>query len=126
MLLFTVASSKAVQEKVKEVVPLIAPIDLAPPEVAPVKKQTMQGGGGGGDRSPLPASKGRLPKQALRQFTPPMAVVNNPNPKLTMEPSIIVPPDVKLPDCPTCANYGDPLAKIGPAFQRTRFGRRYR
>ena len=47
----------------------------------------MGGGGGGGDRSPLPASKGRLPKPALRQFTPPMAVVNNPNPKLTMEPT---------------------------------------
>jgi TonB family protein len=43
-----------------------------------------------------------------------MAVVNNPNPKLTMEPSIIVPPDVKLPDCPSCANYGDPLGKLGP------------
>src|SRR5439155_17591126 len=47
VILFTVASSKAVQEKVKEFVPLISPIDLAPPE-APVKKQTMQGGGGGG------------------------------------------------------------------------------
>jgi TonB family protein len=114
VLLFTVASSKAVQDKVKEYVPLIAPIDLAPPEVAPVKPKTMQGGGGGGDRSPLPASKGRLPKQSLRQFTPPMAVVNNLNPKLMMEPSIIVPPDVKLPDCPSCLNYGDPLAKIGP------------
>jgi TonB family protein len=31
-----------------------------------------------------------------------------------MEPSIIAPPDVKLPDCPTCQNYGDPLGKIGP------------
>ena len=74
----------------------------------------MQGGGGGGDRSPLPASKGRLPKPSLRQFTPPVAVVNNPNPKLTMEPSIIVPPDVQLPNV-NMAQYGDPLAKIGPA-----------
>ncbi|MEO8597580.1 MAG: energy transducer TonB [Candidatus Solibacter sp.] len=115
VLLFTVASSKAVQDKVKQYVPLVSPIDLAPPEVkAAVKKQAMGGGGGGGDRSPLPASKGKLPKQALRQFTPPMAVVNNPNPKLTMEPSIIVPPDVKLPDCPSCTNYGDPLGKLGP------------
>ena len=113
VLLFTVASSKAVQDKVREYVPLISPIDLAPPDAA-VKPKTMQGGGGGGDRSPLPASKGRLPKQSLRQFTPPMAVVNNLNPKLMMEPSIIVPPDVKLPDCPSCLNYGDPLAKIGP------------
>ena len=74
------------------------------------KKQAMGGGGGGGDRSPLPASKGRLPKASLRQFTPPMAVVNNPNPKLTMEPSIIAPPDVKLPNV-NMAQYGDPLGE---------------
>src|ERR1017187_3388746 len=40
VLLFTVASSKAVQDKVKQFVPLIAPIDLAPPD-APQKKDTM-------------------------------------------------------------------------------------
>jgi TonB family protein len=61
----------------------------------------------------LPASKGRLPKAALKQFTPPMAVVNNPNPKLTMDPSLIIPPDVPLPQV-NLPNYGDPLAKIGP------------
>jgi TonB family protein len=111
-LLFTVFSIKPVQEKVKEAVQLFAPVDLAPPE-APPKKQLMGGGGGGGDRSLLPASKGRLPKPALRQFTPPMAVVNNPNPKLTMEPTIIAPPDVKLPNV-NMSQYGDPLAKLGP------------
>ena len=41
VLVFTLASSKAIQEKVKEFVPLIAPIDLAPPPVAPPKKQMM-------------------------------------------------------------------------------------
>lgn len=112
LVLFTLASTKAVQDKVKQTFTLIAPIDLAPPDMAP-KKQTSQGGGGGGDRSPLPASKGRLPKQSLRQFTPPMAVVNNPNPKLIMDPSIIVPPDVNLPQV-NMSQYGDPLARIGP------------
>src|SRR5215472_14738811 len=53
------------------------------------------------------------PKVSLRQFTPPMAVINNPNPRLTMEPSIIAPPDVNLPQV-NMAQYGDPLAKIGP------------
>src|SRR5579863_2334515 len=50
VLLFTVFSNKAVQQKVKETIHLVAP-DIAPytPELAP-KKQTMQGGGGGGDR----------------------------------------------------------------------------
>jgi TonB family protein len=112
-LLFTVFSIKPVQEKVKEAVQLFAPVDLAPPPAAPPKKQLMGGGGGGGDRSLLPASKGRLPKPALRQFTPPMAVVNNPNPKLTMEPTIIAPPDVHLPQV-NMSQYGDPLAKLGP------------
>ena len=113
-LLFTVFSAKVVQEQVKEAVSLVMPTDIDPymPKAAP-KKQTMGGGGGGGDRSPLPASKGRLPRPALRQFTPPMAVVNNPNPRLTMEPTIIAPPDVALPQV-NMAQYGDPLAKIGP------------
>src|ERR1051325_11693654 len=43
-----------------------------------------------------------------------MAVVNNPDPKLTMEPTIIAPPDVNLPNV-NMSQYGDPLAKIGPA-----------
>jgi TonB family protein len=113
-LLFTVASTKAVQDKVREIVHLTAPVDLQPyqPKMEP-KKVAMGGGGGGGDRSPLPPSKGRLPRQSLKQFTPPMAVVNNPNPKLVMEPTIIVPPNVPLPNV-NLPNYGDPLAKIGP------------
>lgn len=113
-LLFTVASSKTVQDKVKQVIPLIAPVDLAPyqPKMAP-KKVAMGGGGGGGDRSPLPASKGKLPRPSMKQFTPPMAVVHNPNPKLVMEPTIIAPPDVPLPNV-NMNVWGDPLAKIGP------------
>lgn len=112
LLLFTVFSAKAVRQKVQEVVtPLF---DIAPyqPKLAP-KKETMGGGGGGGDRSPLPASKGKLPKPSLRQFTPPTAVITNPNPKLAMDPTIIAPPDVPLPNV-NMAQYGDPLAKLGP------------
>src|SRR5690348_3078704 len=114
VLLFTVFSSKAVQEQVKQITTLVMPSDLEAykPKMAP-KDKAMGGGGGGGDRSPLPASKGRLPKVALKQFTPPTAVVNNPDPKLTMEPSIIVPPDVALPQV-NMSQYGDPLARIGP------------
>ena len=112
-LLFTVASSKAVQDKAKEVVSLVAP-DIAPyiPKMAE-QKQQMGGGGGGGDRSPTPASKGRLPKPSMKQFTPPMAVINNPNPKLVMDPTIIAPPDTPLPNV-NMPVWGDPLAKMGP------------
>ena len=113
VLLFTVGSNKHVQQMVKNTVTLIAP-DISPwmPQAAPKPKQ-MGGGGGGGDRSPLPASKGRLPKVSPRQFTPPMAVVNNPNPKLIMEPTIVVQPDAQLPQV-NMAQYGDPLGRIGP------------
>jgi TonB family protein len=113
VLLFTVASSKTVQKAVRQTVSLVAP-NIAPyiPDVKPSKVQ-MGGGGGGGDRSPLPASKGRTPRPAPRQFTPPMAVVNNPNPKLVMEPTLVIQPDVKLPTV-NMAQYGDPFGKIGP------------
>ena len=114
VLAFTLGTNKSVQNAVKQTAQVFAPIDLAPYQPqAPVKKDTMGGGGGGGDRSPLPPSKGRLPRQSLKQFTPPMAVVNNPNPKLVMEPTILVPPDVSLPNV-NMPNYGDPLAKLGP------------
>lgn len=113
LLLFTVFSAKTVQQKVSEIIPLFAP-DIAPYEPKlPPKDRRMSGGGGGGDRSPLPAAKGRLPKASLRQFTPPVQVVNNPNPKLIMDPSLIIPPEVPLPQV-NLPNYGDPLAKIGP------------
>ncbi len=81
----------------------------------------MKGGGGGGDRSLLPASKGRLPKAAVRQFVPPQAVQANLNAKMTMEPSILAPPDVVLPNV-NMSQYGDPLGKIGPPSNGTGSG----
>ena len=113
VVLLTVGTSPTAQQAMRQTINLIAP-DLAPyiPEAKP-KLQPLGGGGGGGDRSPLPPSKGRLPKPALRQFTPPMAVVHNPNPKLIMEPTLVIQPDVQLPNV-NLPNYGDPFAKIGP------------
>jgi len=113
LLLFTVASSKVVQSTTKRVVSLVA-TDITPylPKM-PQRRQQIGGGGGGGDRSPTPASKGRLPRPSMKQFTPPMVVVNNPNPKLLMEPTIIAPPETRLPNV-NLPNWGDPLAKVGP------------
>jgi len=108
-LAFWIFSLPAVQKKVIQAATVFLP-DLSPaPEV-----KLNKGGGGGGDRSLLAASKGRLPKIAPRQFTPPSAVINNPNPKLPMEPTIIAPPDVNMPNV-NMSQYGDPLAKLGPA-----------
>jgi periplasmic protein TonB len=110
VLLFTVFSSGAIQKAVKQVTTLVTPVDIS--EYKP-KPEKMQGGGGGGDRSPLPAPKGKLPKLSLRQFTPPVVVPQNLQPKLAMDPSIIAPPDVPLPNV-NLPNYGDPLSKLGP------------
>ena len=112
-LAFAIGTNKSVQNALAKNITVFAP-DISPytPQMK-VKPQTMGGGGGGGDRSPTPPSKGKLPRPSLKQFTPPMAVVNNPNPKLVMEPTIIAPPDVTLPQV-NLPNYGDPFAKVGP------------
>jgi periplasmic protein TonB len=114
LLLFTAASTKTVQQKVSHFIPLLDWSAVPYQPKAAQVRDTVAGGGGGGDRSALAASKGRLPKAALRQFTPPLAVIHNTNPKLSMEPAIIAPPDVRLPDV-NMAQYGDPLAKVGMA-----------
>ena len=79
-------------------------------------KSVLPGGGGGGGRSVLPASKGRLPRAALRQFTPPQVEVQNWNPKLIMEPTILVSPDIALPQV-DLAQYGLPNGVLGPPSQ---------
>jgi protein TonB len=120
-LLILVGTNKVVQQKAKEAVTLIAP-DLAPYEPKAIKKkETMGGGGGGGDRSQLQASKGKLPKIAPRQFTPPVAVINNPNPKLVVEPTIVVQPNAVLPNV-NALNYGLPTAPSGPPSNGTGSG----
>ncbi len=111
-LLFLIGTNKAVQKAVKEQIDLIAP-DLSPYKPT-VKKDQMGGGGGGGDRSPTPPSKGKLPRLADKQFVPPMAVVHNPDPKLVMEPTLIIQPDANIPKVDMNV-LGDPLAKSGIA-----------
>lgn len=103
-----------VQEIAKDTTKIFLPDDLKPyvPQAAP-KKQAMGGGGGGGDRSPLPAAKGQLPKPAPKQFVPPQQVINNPQPKLMLEPTIEIPPDANVPNV-KMPQWGDPLAKLGP------------
>jgi periplasmic protein TonB len=108
VLLFAIGTNKTVQKVVQQQIQLIAP-DLAPYKPT-VKKDEMHGGGGGGDRSPTPPSKGKLPKLANKQFVPPAAVIRDPDPKLVMEPTIIVQPDANIPKV-NMDVLGDPLAK---------------
>jgi TonB family protein len=99
---------KPVQQMMKSTVTLIVP-NLKPYEAA------HRGGGGGGGRSPIEASKGKLPKSAPRQFTPPR--VDPTDSKLPMTPTIVA-------DAPNinATNYGDPLGKLGTPSNGTGFG----
>ena len=103
---------QVVQKQERQRVTLIAP---SPETYAlPVSKKVIAGGGGGGDHDALPAPKGRLPKFALQQITPPAIVMHNEHPKLTAQPTVVVPPTVRLADnhMPTL---GTPSAAVMPS-----------
>ena len=89
-----------------KVIPLVDPGDL--PVLKPSKTQ-VGGGGGGGDRDVLQATKGKLPKFSMQQITPPVVVLRNENPKLPVEPTIVIPPQVKLATN-NMPNLGDPMS----------------
>jgi TonB family protein len=92
------------------------PVTLVPARdigryLAPVPREKE--GGGGGTRSDTPASRGRLPKAALRQFTPPVAKFENLNPQLPMEPTLVMSSQVVLPTI-ELPQFGDPNGVSGP------------
>jgi protein TonB len=71
---------------------LLAP--PVPPPIAP-KKETI--GGGGGQKGPTPVTQGHLPKLAQEQIVPPKAPPTI-APKLAVEPTVVVQPNLKLAD----------------------------
>jgi hypothetical protein len=79
------------------------------PKLPPGTKKAG-GGGGGGAHDLQPASRGKLPKFSMTQFTPPK-VVTNPNARMAMTPTVLGPPELKLPS-PNMNNWGDPLSKV--------------
>ncbi len=93
------------QQVKRQVISLIGPGDYT----LPVAKTKAGGGGGGGDRDLLAASKGSAPRFASEQITPPAIVIRNDNPKLAAEPTVVGPPDIKLPQT---AMLGDPMSRI--------------
>lgn len=72
-----------------------------------IAPRPMEGGGGGGENSPLPPSKGRLPRMTPKPFVPPSPQLRQA--RLTVEPAIAGPEDVAMPQL-DLAQYGDPLA----------------
>jgi protein TonB len=80
------------------------------------------GGGGGGDRTPIPASKGAVPKFEKQQLAPPAVVVPNINPQLPVQPSLLGPPELKLPQMAMNAPWGDPEGVLGEPSNGPGFG----
>jgi len=111
---------KKVVEAKKETVTLVAPSMDIPP-MKPSKTQAG-GGGGGGDRDKFQAPKGTIPKPAMEQITPPAIVVRNDHPKLAVEPTVVLPPQVKL--AMNAPNLGNPTAAMpsGPPSNGTGSG----
>jgi TonB family protein len=77
--------------------------------IPPVATTELRGGGGGGSHEEIDATKGALPKASMQQITPPM-VVRNEASKLEVAPTVVLPPDIKVPQL---GPIGDPMAHLG-------------
>jgi TonB family protein len=101
--------------------PQMAAIDITPFRPIAPKGPAMGGGGGGGAHELVQAPKGKLPKFAETPITPPMLAVNE-HPKLAVEPTIKMPPNIALPNN-NLPNLGDPRTNItGPLSNGTGSG----
>ena len=106
-LLLLLSTLKPVQRMIQEHVLLYAPLKAYEPAK----------GGGGGARSPVDASKGKLPQVAHKQFTPPR--VDQVDAHLPMVPTIVA--DAAPPNINSTV-YGDPLSHLGTPSNGTGFG----
>jgi TonB family protein len=71
-------------------------------------------GGGGGNRDPLPASHGNPPPASLNpQLVPPTVIVPKEMPKLAAPETVMVAPDVPMPQG---GQIGDPLSQFSKAL----------
>lgn len=120
LILILTSSTYVVMHRQQIRTQLVGAITELSPYVLPPAPTRAGGGGGGGDRDKLPASKGVLPKFSHEQFTPPMVIIRNENPKLAMEPTVIVPPEIIMPHN---GPIGDPLSNVlGPPSNGPGYG----
>jgi len=72
-----------------------------------LKPAATKAGGGGGAPDKAPSTRGKAPKFSWTQISRPM--VNPPKAAITMTPTVLGNPDIKLPDV-AANNWGDPLS----------------
>lgn len=103
---------------VAQVVPP-APFNITPFMPIQAAPTVSGGGGGGGDHDVLQAKVGKLPKISKVQFVPPDEIIRNPKPKLAVEPTVVMPQNLHLPNN-NMPNLGDPTTTVkGPASNGT-------
>src|SRR6266568_1971287 len=122
LIALSIAGAKVITQPTQQVT-LVAPqiSDYMP--LSQKQNDQIGGGGGGGDHDKLVAPKGKLPKFSMQQITPPAMGIRNDNPKLPVEPTVVVPPQVKMASA-AALNLGDPKSVIpaGPASNGTGMG----
>ncbi len=87
-----------------------AMVDVTPFIPSSPAKLTMGGGGGGGNHEIVEASKGKLPTMARTQIEPPQ-LLRIDHPKLAVEPTIVMPKPIKLPDQQQLPDLGIPQSR---------------
>ncbi len=107
LLLFATAATNKLQQPVKPTVTLVAP-----GRVRLLTLEDRHGGGGGGEHAKLPASRGRLARASHQQIVPPTVFRPPVQPRLAVEPVLVMPPDPTL--AVNSAQLGDPFGKDGP------------
>jgi TonB family protein len=118
----SLAGAKVVTKQT-QTISLVAPSISDYMPISNKQNDQIGGGGGGGDHDKLVAPKGKLPKFAMTQITPPAIVVRNDNPKLAVPPTVVVPPQIKMASA-AGLNLGDPKSSLpsGPASNGTGSG----
>jgi TonB family protein len=113
---FVAAHHREIRRQMTDIVTEVSPYILPP------SASKAGGGGGGGDRDKLLGSRGTLPRLSREQLAPPAVVVRNENPKLPVEPTVVVPPEIHLA-LPQTGPLGDPLSSVlGPPSNGTGSG----
>jgi TonB family protein len=102
-------ATRAVQSKLSSNVNIT---DISPylPKL-PAAADKAGGGGGGGEHQQAPPTKGKIPKFSMTRITPPLLAPKNLQPKLFADPTLLGPPDLKVPS-PDAVNFGDPLSGL--------------
>jgi periplasmic protein TonB len=108
ILLVLAATSVRLPPPIHPKVYLVRPLEIAPDSA----RRHANAGGGGGQRETLPPSRGDMARRAVREFVAPLAVIQNDQPEIAIEPAILGDPAPRTYEFP---QLGDPRGAIGPA-----------